>query len=42
MAPNHPDFLWYNGAITSWDEATVHVSEMGWSTIGAVFEGIRG
>jgi branched-chain amino acid aminotransferase len=42
MAPNHPTYLWYNGAITPWDEATVHVSEMGWSTIGAVFEGIRG
>jgi branched-chain amino acid aminotransferase len=42
MAPNHPAFLWYNGAMTPWDEATVHVSEMGWSTIGAVFEGIRG
>lgn len=42
MAPNHPSYLWYNGAITPWDEATVHVSEMGWSGIGAVFEGIRG
>src|SRR5215218_1452143 len=42
MAPNHPDYLWYNGAITPWEDATVHVSEMGWSTIGAVFEGIRG
>jgi branched-chain amino acid aminotransferase len=42
MAPNHPAYLWINGAITPWDEATVHVSEMGWSTIGAVFEGIRG
>lgn len=42
MAPLHPKVLWYNGAITPWEEATVHVSEMGWSTIGAVFEGIRG
>jgi branched-chain amino acid aminotransferase len=42
MAPNHPSYLWFNGSITPWDEATVHVSEMGWSTIGAVFEGIRG
>lgn len=42
MAPTHPDFLWYNGNVTPWDQATVHVSEMGWSTIGAVFEGIRG
>ncbi len=42
MAPHHPKYLWYNGAIVPWDDATVHVSEMGWSTIGAVFEGIRG
>ncbi len=42
MAKQHPAYLWLNGAFTPWDEATVHVSEMGWSTIGAVFEGIRG
>jgi branched-chain amino acid aminotransferase len=42
MAPNHPSYLWINGAITPWDDATVHVSEMGWSTIGAVFGGSRG
>ncbi|MGD9712378.1 MAG: branched-chain amino acid transaminase [Thermomicrobiales bacterium] len=39
---NHPAFLWLNGSITPWNEAKIHVSEMGWSTIGAVFEGIRG
>lgn len=38
----HPSYLWINGSITPWEDATVHVSEMGWSTIGAVFEGIRG
>ncbi len=38
----HPAYLWLNGSITPWEDATVHVSEMGWSTIGAVFEGIRG
>ena len=24
-----------------WEEATVHVSELGWSTVGGVFEGIK-
>jgi branched-chain amino acid aminotransferase len=36
-----PVYLWINGEQKPWDEATVHVSELGWSTIGAVFEGIR-
>ncbi|MCA9859338.1 MAG: branched-chain amino acid transaminase [Thermomicrobiales bacterium] len=42
MHHERPSFLWYNGKMTPWDDATIHVSEMGWSTIGAVFEGIRG
>lgn len=42
MAHAHPSYLWYNGKVTPWEDATVHISEMGWSTIGAVFEGIRG
>ena len=36
-----PKFLWWNGERRPWDECTVHVSEIGWSTVGAVFEGIR-
>ena len=24
-----------------WEEATVHVTDLGWSTVGAIFEGIR-
>ena len=24
-----------------WEDATVHVTELGWSTVGAIFEGIR-
>jgi branched-chain amino acid aminotransferase len=36
-----PEFLWWNGERRRWNEATVHVTELGWSTVGAVFEGIR-
>jgi branched-chain amino acid aminotransferase len=42
VTTDHPAYLWINGEITPWDAASVHVSELGWSTIGAVFEGIRG
>jgi branched-chain amino acid aminotransferase len=37
----HPDFIWWNGERRAWADCTVHVTELGWSTIGAVFEGIR-
>ncbi|MEA2515952.1 MAG: branched-chain amino acid aminotransferase [Thermomicrobiales bacterium] len=41
MAGTHPTYLWLNGERTRWEDGTIHVSELGWSTIGAVFEGIR-
>jgi branched-chain amino acid aminotransferase len=37
----HPEFIWWNGTQRRWDECVVHVTELGWSTVGAVFEGIR-
>ncbi len=37
----HPAYLWWNGERRRWEDATVHVTELGWSTVGAVFEGIR-
>jgi len=37
----HPAYLWWNGERRRWDDATVHVTDLGWSTVGAVFEGIR-
>jgi branched-chain amino acid aminotransferase len=40
MADN-PKYLWWNGERRAWDDATVHVTELGWTTVGAVFEGIR-
>ena len=41
MAGKHPEYLWWKGEQRRWDDANVHVSELGWSTVGAVFEGIR-
>lgn len=41
MAGKHAEYLWWKGERRRWDDATVHVSELGWSTVGAVFEGIR-
>jgi branched-chain amino acid aminotransferase len=41
MSGTHPRYLWWNGQQVRWEEATVHVTELGWSTVGAVFEGIR-
>ncbi len=38
----HPTYLWWNGKQTNWEDATVHVTSIGWSSVGAVFEGIRG
>ena len=38
----HPKYLWWNGKQTNWEDATVHVTNIGWSSVAAVFEGIRG
>jgi branched-chain amino acid aminotransferase len=40
MADN-PKYLWWNGKQMPWEDATVHVTDLGWSTVGAIFEGIR-
>jgi branched-chain amino acid aminotransferase len=40
MAEN-PKYLWWNGKQMPWEDATVHVTDLGWSTVGAIFEGIR-
>lgn len=37
----NPNYLWWNGEIRDWDSSTVHVTDLGWSSVGAVFEGIR-
>ncbi len=41
MADGHPTYLYWRGERRPWEEATIHVTNLGWSTIGAVFEGIR-
>lgn len=38
----HPKFLWRSGRLVPWEQATVHVTSIGWTAISAVFEGIRG
>lgn len=41
MAAGKPAYLWWKGERMRWDDATVHVTALGWSTVGAIFEGIR-
>lgn len=36
-----PKFIWLNGELVPWADAQVHVTILGWSTLGAVFEGIK-
>ncbi|MGH2351194.1 MAG: branched-chain amino acid transaminase [Chloroflexota bacterium] len=36
-----PRYLWMDGELVPWERATVHASRLGWSTMGAVFEGIK-
>ncbi|HEV2109097.1 MAG TPA: branched-chain amino acid transaminase [Thermomicrobiales bacterium] len=42
MSDEHPAYLWWDGEQRKWEDATIHVTDLGWSTVGAVFEGIRG
>ena len=39
--PVSPKYLWHAGELVEWDQATVHVSMLGWTAISSVFEGIR-
>lgn len=38
---DHPPYLWLSGQLTPWEEATVHITQVGWPAVSAVFEGIR-
>jgi len=40
-APAAPKYLSLSGKLTPWHEATVHITQVGWTAISAVFEGIR-
>ncbi|MDQ3699288.1 MAG: aminotransferase class IV [Chloroflexota bacterium] len=39
--PQAPKYLWMDGKLVPWAQATIHASLLGWSTMGAVFEGIK-
>lgn len=36
-----PRFIWWDGRIHAWDDASVHVSRLQWSALGAPFEAMR-
>ncbi len=38
----NPKYIWMSGERVEWDDALVHASTLGWSSISMVFEGIRG
>ena len=41
MTQRYPDFIWHNGGLKPWAEATVHVMAHGLHYGSSVFEGIR-
>ncbi len=42
MVADNPTYIFWNDELTCWEDATVHVTSIAWSALGAVFEGIRG
>lgn len=38
---SHPQYLWNNGELMKWEDATIHLTDLAWGAVGAVFEGIR-
>jgi branched-chain amino acid aminotransferase len=38
---NNPQFVWVDGKMTPWNDATVHITAMGVATVSLVYEGIR-
>ena len=41
MASSPEEYVWIDGELTPWDQATVHISHLGWSTVAAVFDSIN-
>src|ERR671933_236999 len=37
----NPTYLWFNGEIVPWEQATLHATDTIWSSMHTVFEGIR-
>lgn len=40
QAAQHPKVLWWDGTLMPWENATVHASQIHWSAVSAIFEGI--
>ncbi len=36
-----PDYIWSDGRLVPWEQATIHITQAHWSAVGAVFEGIK-
>jgi branched-chain amino acid aminotransferase len=36
----HPRYVWWDGKLVPWEEATVHITQMHWTAVAAIFEGI--
>lgn len=37
----HSEWIWRNGELTPWEQATVHVNAVGHASVAAIFEGIK-
>jgi len=42
IPPSPFPYLWFSGEQVPWEQATVHITTVGWPAISAIFEGIRG
>lgn len=38
---DNPKFVWVDGKMTPWNDATIHITAMGVATVSLVYEGIR-
>lgn len=39
--PTNPKFVWVDGKLVAWNDATIHITNLGTSGVSSVFEGIR-
>lgn len=39
--PENPPFVWVDGKLVPWDQATIHLTQLGTASVSSVFEGIR-
>ena len=40
-ASGHPEWIWRNGRLAPWEQATVHVNAVGHASVAAIFEGVK-